>query len=188
MWRVFFGITLALLVLFLPTAIAQSTHHHPDQDFPYENLKTDALNLAENNNELNPQGLWTDKTTLWVADQNDDKLYAYNLATRQRDPDKDFTLATDNENPYGICSDNTTMWVLDWQDLKLYAYKMAGANHGDRNAAKEFALAAANTNPTCIWSDGEGRPYGWPEAERYMHSIGRGRALLAIPHPPRILL
>ena len=40
-----------------------------------------------------PEGIWSDGTTMWVADDQfggDEKIYAYAMATRARDPDKDF--------------------------------------------------------------------------------------------------
>ena len=46
----------------------------------------------------NPRGLWSDGTTMWVADDADDKLYAYNLATKERVPAKDFDTLSDAGN------------------------------------------------------------------------------------------
>ena len=48
----------------------------------------DGLRAAENDI---PTGIWSDGTTIWVADGNDSKLYAYNIATKQRDATKDFS-------------------------------------------------------------------------------------------------
>ena len=68
-----------------------------------------------------PQGIWSDGTTMWVADFADEKLYAYTLTTKARDPGKDFdTLSpAGNDNPVGMWSDGTTMWVADWFEAKL---------------------------------------------------------------------
>ena len=139
-----FGISLALLILSLPTALAQSTtHRHPNQDF-------NTLSAAGNNNL---KGIWSDGKTMWVADNSDGKLYAYNLATKQRDLAQDFPLDAENANPSGIWSNGATMWVSDWDDDKLYAYNLAAKS---RDAVKDFDTlkAAGNTNPTGIWSDG----------------------------------
>ncbi len=147
-WRVAtsfsLGIALALLILSLPAAMAQSTtHRHSNQDF-------NTLSVAGNNNL---KGIWSDGKTMWVADNSDGKLYAYNLATKQRDLAQDFPLDAENANPSGIWSDGTTMWVSDWDDDKLYAYNLAAKS---RDAVKDFDTlkAAGNTNPTGIWSDG----------------------------------
>ena len=60
-----------------------------------------------------PGGIWSDGTTMWVADWIDDKIYAYDMATRARVPGKDFdTLAATGNTWMGlIWSDGTTMYV-----------------------------------------------------------------------------
>ena len=103
-----------------------------------------------------PRGIWSDGTTMWVADSGDDKLYAYDgLGIETRVPAKDFdTLnAAGNSNPGGIWSDGTTMWVADSGDDKLYAYDMATKA---RAPGSDFDTlnAAGNRNPRGIWSDG----------------------------------
>ena len=95
-----------------------------------------------------PWGLWSDGVTMWVAD--DDKIYAYDMTTRARDPGKDLE-AAGNDDLRGIWSDGTTMWVAD--DDKIYAYDLTT---GARDPGKDFdTLEAANNNyPGGIWSDG----------------------------------
>ncbi|MCY4448420.1 MAG: leucine-rich repeat domain-containing protein, partial [Chloroflexi bacterium] len=103
-----------------------------------------------------PRGIWSDGTTMWVADSLDDKIYAYDMATRARVPGRDFdTLsAAGNVSPRGIWSDGTTMWVADSLDDKIYAYDVATKA---RKQAADFDTlkAAGNTWPRGIWSDGE---------------------------------
>ena len=112
----------------------------------------DTLDAAGNNV---PTGIWSDGTTMWVADWVDDKLYAYTLATGARDSAMDFdTLAAAGNNvPTGIWSDGTTMWVSDFNDSKLYAYKMSDKA---RDSDKDFntLAAAGNDDPTGLWSEG----------------------------------
>ena len=102
-----------------------------------------------------PRGLWSDGTTLWVSDRDDNKLYAYKLSDTSRDAAKDFNTldAAGNQNPAGIWSDGTTMWVADRDDDKLYAYNLATKA---RDAAKDFTTlaAAGNDRPLGLWSDG----------------------------------
>ena len=107
------------------------------------------FNLAAGNTD--PHGLWSDGTTLWVADSGDDKLFAYTLASGTPDPSKDLTLAAGNNDPRGIWSDGTTLWVADTSDDKLYAYNLAS---GARIPTKDLTLAAGNTEPRGLWSDG----------------------------------
>ena len=100
-------------------------------------------------------GIWSDGTTMWVADYVDDKIYAYSMSTKARDSTKDFgTLgAAENRDPTGIWSDGTTMWVADWRDEKIYAYSMSTK---ERDISKDFntLIAAGNRDPRGLWSDG----------------------------------
>ena len=100
----------------------------------------------------NPQGIWSDGTTMWVLDRFDRKLYAYNLATKARDSSKDFNTlrAARNFGPEGIWSDGTTMWVSDNFDNKLYAYNLATKA---RDSSKDFSTLPS-LHPDCLWSDG----------------------------------
>ena len=102
----------------------------------------------------NPVGLWSDDTTMWVADSVGKKIYAYKMSDKSRDPSKDFdTLeAAKNTNPKGIWSNDTTMWVADSQDDKIYAYNLSTKA---RESAKDFdtLIEAGNNAPFGIWSD-----------------------------------
>ncbi len=137
-----------LLLASLPAANAATfTERNPAQDF--DGLE---LRLAGN---TSPQGLWSNGTTMWVADGADGKLYAYKMSDKTRDALKDFNTlsAAGNNLPTGLWSNGTTMWVTDWQDAKIYAYKMSDKS---RDPAKDFDTlsAAGNIRPTGIWSDG----------------------------------
>ncbi len=124
---------------------SNSFARNPTADF---NTLAAAFNTA-------PAGIWSDGTTMWVADWFlVKKIYAYDLATRVRVPDRDFnTLDADTDSPSGIWSDGTTMWVADRIDEKIYAYDMTSKA---RVHSREFdtLIAAGNTWPTGIWSDG----------------------------------
>ena len=119
-----------------------------DFDFDFYTLHNVGGNRA-------PRGLWSDGTTLWLADGYDAKIYAYNLLYKHRAISRDFdTLsAAGNDNPTGLWSDGTTMWVADWDDHKIYAYDLTTK---DRDVSKDFDTlsAAGNDNPTGLWSDG----------------------------------
>ena len=107
-----------------------------------------------------PQGIWSDGTTMWVADDDDDKIYAYVLATGDRDASKEFSLHADNASPGGMWSNGTTVWLADTDDAKLYAYALTddpdtiGTDEkGQRDASKDISLHADNSDPWGIWSD-----------------------------------
>ena len=105
--------------------------------------------LIDGRNEY-PRGIWSDETTVWVADAKSEKLFAYTLADGMRDAGKDITLDANNNHPDGIWSNGTTVWVADWNDAKLYAYTLADAT---RDSDKDITLHADNTYPTGIWAD-----------------------------------
>ena len=100
-----------------------------------------------------PTGIWSDGTTMWVADFEDHKLYAYRMSDRSRDSGRDFTMDTANGSPVGIWSDGTTMWASDFAAGKLYAYRMSDRS---RDADNDFDTLsdAGNLLPEGIWSDG----------------------------------
>ena len=104
---------------------------------------------------VQPQGVWSDGTTMWIADRDDAKLYAYRVSDGARDSARDFDTLSDagNNDPYGIWSDGTTMWVADPIKDKLYAYRMSDKA---RDPDKDFGTLsdAGNNVPVGIWSDG----------------------------------
>ena len=134
--------------------------YHAFSQFASRNDKQDFKD-AENRNTLiaaenkNPRGIWSDDETLWVADATKRKLFAYNLATKERDSAKDFNTlhAAEKDHPTGVWANETTMWVADYEDDKLYAYNMSDKT---RDAGKDFntLAAAGNNQPIGIWSDG----------------------------------
>ena len=110
---------------------------------------TKEFNLHADNGHAT--GIWSNGTTIWVADDDDDKLYAYALDGGARQTSKEFNLHSDNANPWGIWSDGTTIWVSDSSDRNLYAYALNG---GARQTSQEFNLHSGNDRPTGIWSNG----------------------------------
>ena len=94
-----------------------------DKDF-------DGLNDAGNNDLT---GIWSDGTSMFVADFNDDKVYAYALSGGSRHSGREITLDADNGVAGGLWGDPAagglgTLWVVDLSDKKLYAYDLPGMN------------------------------------------------------------
>ncbi len=131
------------------------THNDPSKNID--------LNLANST----PKGIFSDGTTLWVANDEDDKIYAYKLSDKSRDSGKDIALAVsttsldeeDNSHPRGIWANSTTMWVVDSEDDKIYAYKLElGEGETERRGAdtrsKDIVLDSNNSDPQWVWSDG----------------------------------
>ena len=120
------------------------------------------LRLAGN---IAPRGIWSDGVTMWVAHtggwkwellaSDDDKIFAYNVSTKARDPSEDFNTleAAGNTSPKDIWSDGETMWVADTDRDLILAYTLATRA---RDSSKDFHTleAAGNTSPRGLWSDG----------------------------------
>ena len=132
--------------------------------FTKERLLDKEFNTLIAAGNAHPTGIWSDGTTMWVADYIADKIYAYKMSDKSRDEDKDFdTLkAAGNNHPIGLWSDGTTMWIADTEDDKVYAYKMSDKARfsevidGETVYSKDIDVNAliGNVYPQGIWSDG----------------------------------
>ena len=119
-------------------------------DFEW-NVKRDIEELDGGNDRVT--GVWSDGTTLWVADNADgagDAVYAYDLATGERVESREFALAETNRAPRGFWSDGETVWVSDSGRERLFAYRLAD---GERLEEREFELPRENRDARGIWSD-----------------------------------
>ncbi len=126
----------------------------PVGDGAYDSDSDFALDAAN----IDPRGMWSDGSTIWVADADDRKLYAYAADDRSYAGARDVDLhadnaddANDNGGAAGVWSDRTTLWVADHEDDKLYAYSMSDM---ERDSGRDLTLASANTEARGIWSDG----------------------------------
>lgn len=110
--------------------------------------------VLDNAGNKNPEGIWADGTTMWVADSKDAKIYAYKMSDKSRDASKDFdTLSSaGNNDPVGIWSDGTTMWVVDAEQNNVYAYDMTTKAN---EVSSGFNTTSDNSeDPAYITSDG----------------------------------
>ena len=82
---------------------------------------------ADDENAEDPSGLWSNGTTMFVTDSEDNKVYSYKLSDQTRDSDKEIPLDSDNENPEGLWFDGRVLWVVDNDDDKVYVYDLPGA-------------------------------------------------------------
>ena len=102
-----------------------------------------------------PWGVWSDGITIWVVDDDDDKVYAYTLSNNSHDSGKDIGLAGRHDNPRGAWSDGETMWVVHSEGLtgdKVYAYSLSS---GSRRRGQDFDVESSYSIPRGIWSDNE---------------------------------
>ena len=114
------------------------------------------LNATENHHA---EGIWSDGTTMWVADHDDDHVYAYRLSDGARDEGEEFDLYNrllfaGNHHARGIWSDGTTMWVADHDDDRIYAYRLSdGARVEESEFGDDVLKAAGNEDAAGIWFD-----------------------------------
>ena len=136
--------TLVLVAAVLITSVLL-----PDDTVSAQQSTGQDLTLHSDNGA--PRGIWSDGSTMWVADFTDRKLYAYSLSDSSRLDDRDINLGGSNFNPLGLWSDQTTIWVLNANDDKIYGYTLA---NGSRDMTKDIRLDGDNDIPVDIWSDG----------------------------------
>ena len=81
------------------------------------------------NDNTDIAGIWASGHIMWVADYEDDKLYAYEMHPPPREhlPERDVNGIT--ENPAGIWSDYGLMYVLDSSEKKIYGYSLPERNY-----------------------------------------------------------
>ena len=75
------------------------------------------------------QGIWSDQVTLWVADEGSSSLTAWDLASGDRAPDRDFILPANVglSERRALWSNGLTMWVTSANEDKVYAFNMPPA-------------------------------------------------------------
>lgn len=134
------------------------------------------INNLEADGNLSPSDIWSNGTTLYVADKGGfkpwsgptyGKIFAYDLASGQRDAAKDLDYQSLREagvtSPAGLWSNESTMWVSDWRQGRVYATQIApptpleaGPSDTSRNRDLDWDSLAepGNIHPTGIWSDG----------------------------------
>ena len=132
---------------------------NPAEDF-------NGLSAAKNNH---PMGIWSDGATVWQVDHDDNKIYAYDIKTKDRVTNLDLNTlgAAGNDLATGIWSDGETMWVADWDDRRIYAYR---AESKGRDPAEDFPRD--NRRTTGLWSDGV-TMWGvdWERGEIYAYAL-----------------
>ena len=124
-----------------------------------------------------PAGLWSDGTTLWVADYFGG-VRAYRLADGARletdDLPDDVLAAAGNSAPTGLWSDGEFLWVTDHWQYQVFAYRLSDKA---RVADEEFELWDGLTpyGGFGLWSDGETALVGPSFYARVLaHSLATG--------------
>ena len=82
---------------------------------------------AAGDNATWPRGLWSDGTTMFVADPQDNKVYAFKLSDESQDSAKNIKLDDANAEAYGLWFDGRVLWVVDLFEDRFYTYDLPGA-------------------------------------------------------------
>ena len=98
-----------------------------------------------------PFGIWSDGETMWVVDDGDTKIYAYDMDTKARKSSQDFQGLgeTGNQLPSALWADSTTMFVSNGYG-RIYAY---WRSNKAPNPARYISIPD-NSKAFGIWSDG----------------------------------
>ena len=80
-----------------------------------------------------PQGIWSNGTTMYVVDDEDEKVYAYRLSDKARDPSRDIPLASTNQDAYGAWSYGDTLYVTDTAGKVVHSYPLQHPATGKPN-------------------------------------------------------
>ena len=108
-----------------------------------------------------PTGIWSEGETVWVAFQDRNNIFAYNLADGTRNADKEIPLEGaglgGQHRSLGIWSDGTTMWVMNSTPFKILAFDLESKTY---DSGKTFTPPQPAGAPysggevTDLWSDG----------------------------------
>ncbi|MDE0612783.1 MAG: SwmB domain-containing protein [bacterium] len=102
-------------------------------------------------------GIWSDGDTWWVLNDGgggNDRVYAYDAATKAYRAEKSFDLDAANTAPRGVFADAGTMWITDRGD-RVHGYGIAdGPSYGTADPAVGGELGTGNGQPAGLWSDG----------------------------------
>ena len=102
------------------------------------------------------RGLWSDGYTIWVVNHWQDKAFAYDLMTGERQAHREFSwpyrqISVDSPGTYpaGLWSDGETIYVA------LYGSKaLQGINLATGERSRSISTSAEGGTPMGIWSDG----------------------------------
>ncbi|WP_419554640.1 Calx-beta domain-containing protein [Candidatus Poriferisodalis sp.] len=157
--------------------IADGTHDTA-KDFEQLYVSTDT---AAQNAEA-PWGIWSDGTTMFVADSDDDNVFAYKHSDESQDSAKNLALTSGNDDPVGMWFDGRVLWVVDETDDKIYAYDLPGAQPDNTPAtgapqitsafAQEVFTATVTPAEVIVGSSFEAS--GYATAAATAHSLGFG--------------
>ena len=112
--------------------------------------KSKDITLHHNNSH--PDGLTGHEAVLYVGDNRDDKVYAYDMESGDRQSEREINgIDTLRRNMTDIWLDGETIWISYWLSDFIRAYDVAT---GERKPGLDIQLARENAGPSGIYSDG----------------------------------
>ena len=103
-----------------------------------------STNTAAQNAET-PRGIWSNGATMFVADDDDDNVFAYKHADESQDSGKNLALISDNDNPRGMWFDGRILWVVDGTDDTIYPYDLPAGQPDNAPADGDPRIGSAFT-------------------------------------------
>ena len=104
-----------------------------------------------------PRGILSDGETMWVADGDDGKVYAYNMADRSRQPSKDVDLSSANSAPAGAWGHGIMLLVAD-EGNRVFPYDLPLSATGSPSIRGELKVYETLTADTSGIEDPNGIP------------------------------
>ena len=167
------GIVLNFTATGLEPNVSYDFEVSTDSSFPTANTdsatfsnRPDHLDLELASGNQNPRGMWSDGTTLWIANDGEgdnNRIYAYALPAGTHLQDKTFTLSDPSHTaPGGVHGRGTTLWVTDTKTDQIIAYSIADDDtYGNHLQGQSFDTNPSEkmsglTMPHGITSDEEG--------------------------------
>ena len=124
-----------------------------------KNKDLTSILLLSASSSIQPSGITTDNTTMWIADSANDAIWAFRLSDLTRDPGKDLSqslLRSANPGiiPVGITTDGITMWVISSND-RVWAFRLSDLTRDPSKDLSQSLLRSAigTINPTGITTD-----------------------------------
>jgi hypothetical protein len=109
------------------------------------------------NGAVQPTGITTNGTDIWLLDSKLSKVYKYtNAASRlsgSQSAASSFSLVSGRNgstNPQDMVTDGTSFWVVDGSALKVFKYPLPPPNSSQATLLGSWAIDPANTQPTGI--------------------------------------
>ena len=105
-----------------------------------------AEGFALHDDNRHPAGIAYANDRLYVLDDFDDRIYAYNATSSQQEPLAEFDLDADNGDPRAMAYADGSFYVVDGTEDKVYAY----LESGERDADADVELYDLNASPWAI--------------------------------------